>query len=711
MEKPPSPEEQEITILEYLKSLFSSDKNQLSLGEGGLRDGESLEIGPVEEPSEAIGKTSVSLPFPWLMVAAVIFALIAQVLLEPSQNRWALPGILLYFVAIILLMASGKRQEWHLPTASHTTSGWNLFTGKTWLLLPGIALEVLGFFLFSSGSFGFFSTLSWIAGIVLVIWGLWVPGGNTKADKPSIKALILDRSGQGKTWGIVVLLAIMIVLFFRFYHLASLPPELVSAQIDHFYSVDGILQGSRVLSFPQNLVSEPLQYYWSAALLSLFGTEVTFVGIKIAYALAGLASLFYLYRLGSLMFNREIGLIAAVLFGVAFWPNLQTRVELGAGMVLPILVPACFYLLRGLLEERPNDILLSSLLAGLGLMTHKVFLVFPLVALVIMLIWLIGSKPRQKRSTFFSLIGMGVIVTSVTVTPWFRVITQNPLAYFSSILSRISGQEAALSSSPILLFLSNMLSALGITNWSNNNSWVDGIALRPAVDWVTGAFFMIGLVMAIAQYRRTKNWVLLAVLVLYPLFLVPTAMSLAFPQENPSLSRALGAASPVFLIAAIGIYATINAIISRIKLSKPVLKYGLACLVAVPILVTNYQLTFVTYPETYRQNAWNASEMADMINEFENNYGSSSNLWVVGYPYWVDARAVAIQAGHPELDMALQPVQIESTVNLPNPKLFLLNPQDTQTLANLQTLYPTGMFSTFQSENPEKNFNTFIVSQ
>jgi hypothetical protein len=167
----------------------------------------------------------------------------------------------------------------------------------------------------------------------------------------------------------------------------------------------------------------------------------------------------------------------------------------------------------------------------------------------------------------------------------------------------------------------------------------------------------------------------------------------------------------VFLIAAIGIYATMNAIISRIKLSKPVLKYGLACLVAVPILVTNYQLTFVTYPETYRQNAWNASEMSTMINEFENSYGSTSSLWLVGYPYWVDARAVAIQSGHPELNMALQPIQIGSTVNLPTPKLFLVNLQDTQTLINLQTLYPTGIFSTFQSENPEKNFNIFVVSQ
>lgn len=710
MEKPPSPEEQEITILEYLKSLISSDKNQFLPGERGLRERE-LFIGPVEEPSDAIGKTSISPPFPWLLVAAVIFALIAQVLLEPSQNRWALPGILLYFVAIILLLASGKSQEWHLPTAAHTASGWDLFTGKTWLLLPGIALEVLGYFLFSSGSFGFFSTLAWIAGIVLVVWGLWVPGDNTKADKPSFKALILDRSGQGKTWGMVVLLAILIVLFFCFYHLASLPPELVSAQIDHFYSVDGILQGSSALSFPQNLVSEPVQYYWSAALLSLFGTRVTFVGIKIAYALAGLVSLFYLYRLGSLIFNREIGLIAAVLFGVAFWPNLQTRAMLGTGMVLPILVPTCFYLLRGLLEERSNDILISSLLVGLGLMTHKIFLVFPLIGLVIMLIWLIGSKPRQKMGIFFSLVGMSVIVTSVAVTPWLRAIIQNPLAYFSVILSRISGQEVALSSSPILLFLGNLFSALGITNWSNNNSWVDGIALRPAVDWVTGAFFIIGLVMTIVQFRRTKNWVLLAILVLYPLFLIPTAMSLAFPQENPSLSRALGAAIPVFLIAAIGIYATMNAIISRIKLSKPVLKYGLACLVAVPILVTNYQLTFVTYPETYRQNAWNASEMSTMINEFENSYGSTSSLWLVGYPYWVDARAVAIQSGHPELNMALQPIQIGSTVNLPTPKLFLVNLQDTQTLINLQTLYPTGIFSTFQSENPEKNFNIFVVSQ
>jgi hypothetical protein len=37
------------------------------------------------------------------------------------------------------------------------------------------------------------------------------------------------------------------------------------------------------------------------------------------------------------------------------------------------------------------------------------------------------------------------------------------------------------------------------------------------------------------------------------------------------------------------------------------------------------------------------------------------NVWVVGYPYWVDARAVALEAGRANQDLALPSDQLEQT--------------------------------------------------
>ncbi|MFZ3070458.1 MAG: glycosyltransferase family 39 protein [Anaerolineaceae bacterium] len=711
MEKPPLPEEPEITILEYLKSQFSQGKKLASPDQEIEHTAPALQNLPEGVVGETFVENAIAKPFPWLTIFGLCAALLGQVLIEPSENRWGFMSVLLYGVSIILLVSAGRREEWSLPIRTHTQEGWHLFSGKTWLILPGIGLALLSFFLFSSGSFGLLSTFMWMAGIGLVIYSLWVTRLGGGHERKSFLSRIQTAWQEDRIWIISVILVLLIILAFRFVQISKLPPELISAQIEHIYTVEEILQGNTPLIFTRNLVIEPLQYYWSAALLSLFGNEVTFTGLKVAYGLAGLVGIYYLYQMGRLLFNRWVGLIAALLFGVAFWPNLQIRSVLGAGMILPLLIPACFYLLRGLLQQRSNDLVIASLLAGGGLLTHKVFLIFPLVGLVVLLIWLFSNYSKEKRQVFWGLLAMSLLVTAVTITPLLRAITLNPSVYLSPILSRVSDQEVALGGNPILLFLGNWASALGMVNWSNRNSWVDGIPLRPAVDWVTAAFFVLGLVMAILQYRKKKDWTLLALLVLYPLFLIPSAMSLAFPNENPSLSRALGSAMPVFLLAAVSIFVILSSVISRWAEWKPIFKVGVILLVALPVLVQNYQLTFVSYPRTYRQNAWNASEMADAVNQFETGFGRTDSMWVVGYPYWVDARAVAIEAGYPYLNMALPPDQIDATIDQPNPKIFLLNIQDGDTLARLQADYPTGVSSTYQSSYPEKNFIIFAVSR
>jgi hypothetical protein len=61
--------------------------------------------------------------------------------------------------------------------------------------------------------------------------------------------------------------------------------------------------------------------------------------------------------------------------------------------------------------------------------------------------------------------------------------------------------------------------------------------------------------------------------------------------------------------------------------------------------------------------------------------------------------------------LALQPTPLEETRGFPLPKLFLLNPQDSDTLSQLQALYPTGSVVLYPSATAEKNFLIFTVVQ
>ena len=67
--------------------------------------------------------------------------------------------------------------------------------------------------------------------------------------------------------------------------------------------------------------------------------------------------------------------------------------------------------------------------------------------------------------------------------------------------------------------------------------------------------------------------------------------------------------------------------------------------------------------------------------------------------------------GRPETNLSLPATEIINTQNVVLPKLFILNPMDKDSIAELQTVYPEGVISTYQSVNSDKNFILFIVGQ
>jgi hypothetical protein len=100
---------------------------------------------------------------------------------------------------------------------------------------------------------------------------------------------------------------------------------------------------------------------------------------------------------------------------------------------------------------------------------------------------------------------------------------------------------------------------------------------------------------------------------------------------------------------------------------KPGFKVLLSGAVLLFAMSLNYQAAFVDYPAAYRQNAWNASEMAKVIKQTEKNTGFLQNAWVVGYPYWVDARAVALEADRADQVLALMPTSWSKQQMFPAP--------------------------------------------
>jgi len=284
------------------------------------------------------------------------------------------------------------------------------------------------------------------------------------------------------------------------------------------------------------------------------------------------------------------------------------------------------------------------------------------------------------------------------------------LSYFAPIFARVGEYEMTYPGNPVLIFLGNFFKALGLANWINHGSWVDSIANRGAVDGLTAVFFLVGIVSLIRQYKASRDWKLLLPLLLYPVLLLPSVLSLAFPGENPSMTRAVGAAIPVLLTSAYGIVVVFRIITGAFKRKSLAVVLITGLLMFAPIVVSNYNLISKEYTSNYKNSAWNAKEIGEVINRFYSS-GKEGLSYLISYPYWVDSRAVAISMGRPEQNLSLPATEIASTQSVTLPKLFILNPMDKNSISELQTVYPDGVISTYQSTNPDKNFIIFIVGQ
>jgi len=201
----------------------------------------------------------------------------------------------------------------------------------------------------------------------------------------------------------------------------------------------------------------------------------------------------------------------------------------------------------------------------------------------------------------------------------------------------------------------------------------------------------------------------LLVLLAVPLLMLPSILSLAFPDENPALNRAAGAIVPVFLIIAIALDGLMSVMEKRNPTkSGAYLSWGLAVVLIFISSLANYDLVFNQYQRSYELSSWNTSEMGQVVRDFGEIYGSTQTAYVVPYPYWVDTRLVGMNAGDPTRDYAIPPDQISTTLNDPRPKMFLVNTEDQADLDLLRQLFPQGSLTTYPSR-VGKNFYVYMI--
>lgn len=305
------------------------------------------------------------------------------------------------------------------------------------------------------------------------------------------------------------------------------------------------------------------------------------------------------------------------------------------------------------------------------------------------------------------------VISLVLFLPLARYALEEPTnmqSFGSRMVSRFGTSERDYPAPPVQTFFENLGKSWLMPFWDDGETWVTSITGRPALDVVTAVLYFLGSLMVLIRYIRRRHWIDLSLLILVPLLMLPSIMSLAFPNENPSLNRSGGAIIPIFILAGIGMDGVLRAIQGP---TSSRLGFVLAILVGSGLFARsvsqNYNLVFTQYDRQYMLGVWNTSQIGAVVKEFATTIGTPDSAFVIPYPHWVDTRLVGINAGFPLKDYAIQREQLPATRELDGPKLFIFKPEDVQTADQLVNIYPSGYEQLIEGTYEGKDFVVFMV--
>ncbi len=680
--------------------------------------------------------------FPWRTLFAFFLGLLAQLTLNPHKG-WAW-GLVLYFFAGGWLLLANLRGEWRPALPAESEDHPQPATVRPPFVIAGLVFTGLAYVEFRGGLFNSLNVTLWFLALAFFMAAFWITTpGWLRRGWGRVLGWLSHPQINLTPWRLLLIGVALVAVYFRADLINQVPSQMNSDHAEKLLDVYDVEHGITRIFFPRNTGREAFQFYLIAETDRLLHTGISFLSMKIGAIAAGLLTLPFIYLIGLEIGNRWVGLWAMAFAGIAYWPNVIARLALRFTFYPFFAAPTLYFLIRGLRRRNQNDLLVAGLLLGLGLHSYTPIRILPVVVVAAVGLYMlhylfqvrikgypseepgqepfvkVGMQPGFLHVQQWAFNGLAVITLLAVVgfLPLLSFISTkvNRDLFFYRSLTRIGSAEQPLHGSPVNIFIQNTWNAMAMFGWDNGDVWTVSVPYHPALDTVSAALCYLGMGLLFYRYWIKRNWLDLFMLISIPMLMLPSILSLAFPNENPVLSRTSGAIIPVFVIIGVALESLLSTLRERmvgsgvsLPLSKAIVG-GLAILLFLLAANDNYDLVFNKYRKNYELSSWNSSEMGAVYKDFATTIGTRDTFWLVGFDYWVDSRLISIVAGYPNRDCAILPPRLADTLAVPGAKLFILHPEATASLDTLKQLYPLGTVQEYQSKYPTKNFLMFFV--
>lgn len=636
--------------------------------------------------------------------AAMLFAWWGQKIVDQGDNLSL--GVVSYLVAAALFLAgvwgipierAAERIKPRLETRLRVP-----FLAIALVLTPAVFVES------SDNLFRPLGVLVWVASILLFLAGLphsrrWDRAFFVPRDVASSKGLTFR-------WDILALLAITLVgAFYRFYRLDGILAEMGTDLPLKYGNIEQVLKGNYMVFFTSFPGREPLFFYFASIFAKVFG--LSFLTIKFSAAVVGTITIPALFITARRLFNTEVGLYAALLLAINHWHITLSRIGYRA-ILLPLFVFVLLYLIARAMDRRRDwDFAFVGLWIGLGMYTYNSWLLSPIAFVVATLGLLVAHRDISIRvvARFVAIAAFGSFLVFL---PLARFGIEHPESYFFRVATRITSQEQPLPADTIGVFADNLKRTLGMFNYRGDSVFVVNVPYLREMEFTTAVLFVLGTCFVLARWRRGYN---IAALSIFLLMLMPSALSIAFPNEVPSSDRASGGVAMAFLFAGVPLamlrqhlgqwlpFVRAGPVAVRIPVSsdhevrvKGSFGFDTRWLVpAVGLLLlvgdarSSYQTYFVDYAFAQPYHNYPLSlELARALDDFAGN----GPVFIKYLPYWYDGNALRAQLQRTPRTWANESDHFDTTMppfqDFEGRFLYILHPDDKEALAFLEETFP-----------------------
>src|SRR5574341_18315 len=525
---------------------------------------------------------------------------------------------------------------------------------------------------------------------------------------------------------------------FRLCGLEAERVDLSSGHVEKLLDAYDVSQGIHHIFMVRNGGREAIQFYLVALASNVFGTGMSFTTLKLVTAVEALLLLPVMVAFGREMVDRETGHFAAALVAVSWWHVMLGRLALRIVLTPLLFALVLMALIRGIRTGSRRAWLWAGIWLGVGVYGYQAMRLAPVAALLAFGVSVAGPVARairahlrkQSDAAYWRAFAANItsrqalnlalagLVALAIFTPMLRVWHDFPDDMWNRVINRTTESEVPIEGSAAAIFLNNYRRVLGMFNFEGDGSWFSAIPGQPMFDVVGGALFVVGVIAWAVRLRVRRDPVDLFIVLAGLVMLLPSALAIAFPIENPSATRASGVLPIVFVLAAWPL-ALIRQRWTGVLGGRAGLALSglLIALILVGSALVNYRLYFVTYADSYRRSALNPGEVADAVREQIGQDAPLDGVWLQGWPFWHDYRAIGVEAGDITFSNAIVDVpSLESYLQtFPDafeirPLVFIVHPQDIEALGVLQTHFPDGQPKRYASQTEGRDFILYIVT-